>query len=73
MENVETLRKVTVRIPEYLLRDAQEFTGTGVTQTVTAGLEKLAAGRAYDRLLAMKGKYKKIDLDLKASRADRNL
>ena len=64
------LRKITVQVPAELLEDAQELTGGGVTETITAGLEKLAASRAYRKLLALEGSCK-IDLDLEASRLDR--
>ena len=66
----EDFRKITVQVPANLLEDAQELTGGGVTETVTAGLEKLAASRAYQKLLALEGSCK-LDLDLNASRRDR--
>ena len=71
MEQTKTLRKVTVQVPEHLLKDAQEHTGDGITQTITAGLEKLAASRAYRKLLALEGSCK-LDLDLDASREDKH-
>ena len=70
MLRTETLRKVTVQVPAHLLKDAQTQTRSGITQTITAGLEKLAAGAAYKRLLKMEGCCK-INVDIAASRQDR--
>ncbi len=36
---METLRKITVEVPVELLDQAQRFTGSGITQTVRAGLD----------------------------------
>lgn len=63
-------QKITVEIPRSLLTAAQEETGKGITQTVTAGLEKLKASRAYKTLLALEGTIN-LDLDLEALREDR--
>lgn len=51
-------RKITIEVPEDLLEKAQQATGTGVTQTVRAGLQLLAASQAYDRLRGLRGKVK---------------
>jgi len=64
MKTKEELQKITVEVPKSLLSAAQKETGTGITQTVTAGLEKLKATRAYKKLLALEGSINlKIDLD----------
>lgn len=52
------LKKLTVLVPEDLLRRATAATGTGATPTVRMGLQLLAARRAYDTLLALEGKVK---------------
>jgi len=52
------MKKLTVMVPEELLRKAQEATKNGATPTVRAGLKLLAARRAYDGLLANMGKVK---------------
>ena len=52
------LKKLTVMVPEDLLRKAQEATKDGATVTVREGLKLLAARRAYDVLLAHMGKVK---------------
>jgi hypothetical protein len=53
-----TARKITVEIPQDLLERAQQACGKGITQTVRAGLELIAAADAYDRLLQMRGKVR---------------
>jgi hypothetical protein len=53
-----TARKITVEIPDALLAKAQQASGTGITQTIRAGLQLLAASQAYDRLLELRGKVR---------------
>ncbi len=50
------LKKLTIMVPEDLLRRAKKATLSGTTPTVRKGLELLAAQEAYDRLLKMRGK-----------------
>ena len=38
---METVRKITVEVPQDLLEKAQRASGTGITQTVRAGLQSL--------------------------------
>ena len=52
------VRKVTVELPADLLKKAQKASGAGITQTIRAGLELIAAGRAYERLLQLQGKVR---------------
>jgi hypothetical protein len=63
-------RKITVEIPADLLEKAQEASGTGITQTVRAGLQLVAASRAYARLRQMRGKvrFSRTLAELKADR-----
>ena len=63
-------RKITVEIPAELLSKAQKASGTGITQTIRSGLELVAAGRAYNRLLQLQGKirFSKTFEELKADR-----
>lgn len=70
MPQTQSLRKITVQVPAHLLSDAQEITGGGVTETVTAGLEKIAISRVYKKLLSLEGSSQ-INLDIQASRQDR--
>jgi hypothetical protein len=63
-------RKITVEVPEELLEKAQRATGAGITQTIRAGLQVVAASQAYARLRQLRGKVRfarTID-ELKADR-----
>ena len=62
---MKTQRKVTVHIPEDLLRRALDSSGKGLTTTVRQGLELVAAGRAYQQLRHLRGKVR-FSIDLKA-------
>ena len=63
-------RKITVEIPVDLLEKAQRASGTGITQTVRAGLQLIAATRTYDRLRQLRGKvrFSRTVDELKADR-----
>ena len=63
-------RKITVEVPAGLLKKAQEASGSGITQTVRAGLELIAASRTYARLLQLRGKvqFSQTLANLKADR-----
>lgn len=63
-------RKITVELPAELLSKAQKASGAGITQTIRAGLELIAAGRAYERLLQLQGKvqFSRTSKELKADR-----
>ena len=63
-------RKITVEVPAELLSKAQKASGAGITQTIRTGLELVAAGRAYQRLLQLQGKvrFSKTFEELKADR-----
>lgn len=52
------VRKITVEVPAKLLTKAQKESGAGITQTIRTGLELIAAGKAYERLLRLKGKVR---------------
>jgi hypothetical protein len=52
------MKKLTIMIPEDLLRRARRATRTGITPTVRQGLEILAKQDVYDEMLRMKGKIK---------------
>ena len=65
-----TARKITVEIPDDLLRRAQKSTGEGVTATVRRGLELVAASRTYDELRRLRGKIS-LSIDLVKLREDR--
>ncbi|HEX2569355.1 MAG TPA: hypothetical protein VH877_07330 [Polyangia bacterium] len=63
-------KKVTVVLPEDLLRRARRSSGQGITSTIRQGLELVAAARAYEDLRRLRGKLK-LDLDLDSLREDR--
>ena len=52
------MKKLTILVPEDLLRKATQATRVGATPTVRMGLKLLAARRAYDRLLDWQGKVR---------------
>ena len=66
---MKSQKKITVHIPEELLRRALGSSGKGLTATVRQGLELVAAGRAYQQLRQMRGKVR-ISTDLRALRKD---
>jgi hypothetical protein len=55
---METLRKITVQVPERDLENAQAYTGEGVTETVRAALRQFAAMRAQQELRKLRGMVK---------------
>jgi Arc/MetJ-type ribon-helix-helix transcriptional regulator len=63
-------KKITVEVPEELLKDAQANTGKGISETVRRGLKLLAAAQSFEQLRGMKGKIKfsKTTLELKEDR-----
>lgn len=63
-------RKITAHIPESLLASAQRVTGTGITETLKAGLERLQQDEIYKKVLALRGKYN-LSYDIESLREDR--
>ena len=61
------LRKITVDVPADVLAAAQELTGAGVTETVRAGLKKLASIHAQHEFRKLRGTFK-FSVDLMALR-----
>ena len=55
---MQRARKITVEVPAELLDKAQRASGTGITQTVRAGLQLMAASEAYAQLLQVRGKVR---------------
>jgi Arc/MetJ-type ribon-helix-helix transcriptional regulator len=64
------LRKITVRVSDEDLRQAQELTGEGVSETVRAGLRKLAAMQAQQAFRKLRGTFQ-FTIDIDALREDR--
>ncbi len=67
---MKTEKKITVHIPEELLRSAQRQTGQGISATVRQGLKLVAASATFRRLRELRGKVQ-IRIDLEALRKDR--
>ncbi|MEJ1967857.1 MAG: hypothetical protein WDN03_04345 [Rhizomicrobium sp.] len=65
------MRKITVDVSEDDLAAAQQYTGTGVTETVRAALKKLRSIRAQQELLKLRGTVK-FSLSLEELREDRD-
>ena len=63
-------RKITVEVPQELLDKAQRASGTGITETVRAGLQLVAASQTYTRLRQLRGKvrFSRTSAELKADR-----
>lgn len=52
------MKKITVEVPEDVLKSAQDYTGEGVTETVRAALRKLASIQAQHEARKLRGKAK---------------
>jgi hypothetical protein len=52
------MRKLTVIVPDELVRRAQGSTRRGITPTVRHGLELAARENVYEEMLRLKGKVK---------------
>jgi hypothetical protein len=64
------VRKVTIEVPAELLEQAQQATGSGITQTIRTGLQLVAASQAYAQLRQLRGKvrFSRTLAELKADR-----
>ena len=67
--NDAALQKITVHVPNVLLKRARKASGSGITETVRQGLHLVAARDAYGKLRALRGQVR-FDLDLKRLRED---
>ena len=63
-------KKITVHVPEELLRKARRQSGLGISATVRQGLKLVAAGETFRRLRGLRGKVK-VETDIEALREDR--
>ncbi len=52
------LKKLTIEVPEDLLKRATTVSRQGITPTIRRGLELVAASGTYARLRDLKGKLK---------------
>lgn len=64
------MRKITVEVPDDLLKQAQKAADAGVTDTVREALELLARRKAYRQLEKLRGTFR-FSLDLDELRRDR--
>ncbi len=63
-------KKITVEVPDDLLRRAQKVSRDGVTATVRQGLELVAGSDVYDKLEQLRGKVH-LEYDVETLRRDR--
>jgi hypothetical protein len=70
LPSMDAVQKITVGISSELLAKAQRASGAGITETVRAGLQLVAASEAYARLRQLRGKvrFSRSAADLKADR-----
>ena len=61
------LKKVTVNLPENLLKKSQALSHKGITETLIIGLEEVIRRHQLSALANLKGNVK-FDLDLKKTR-----
>jgi len=54
----EKMKKLTVMVPEDLLRRATQATQAGITPTIRQALQLVAARTVYDEIRALRGKVK---------------
>ena len=67
---MDNAKKITVDVPEDLLRRAQESSGQGITATIRAGLQLVAATGAYEALRRLRGRVR-FSVDWRELREDR--
>ncbi|MDO8526794.1 MAG: hypothetical protein Q7T03_03795 [Deltaproteobacteria bacterium] len=58
---MDAARKVTINVPEKLLKEAREVTGQGITETLVEGLRLLRRQKAYSEFQSLEGK---LDLNI---------
>jgi len=63
----EAVKKITANIPAKLLKQAQDTTGLGITDTLIAGLEELERSHRRSALRSLRGRVK-FELDLEKTR-----
>lgn len=63
----EPIKKITANIPAKLLARAMETTGTGITETLIAGLEEIERSKKRSALRALRGRVR-FELDLEKTR-----
>jgi hypothetical protein len=61
------VKRITANLPEELLAEAMETTGSGITDTLVEGLRLVRQTGAYRKAMALKGAIQ-LDVDLEESR-----
>jgi hypothetical protein len=54
----QRMRKVTVMLPQDLVKEATKVSGKGLTPTIREGLEKVLTADAYQQIRRLRGKVK---------------
>jgi len=70
LASMKAVRKITVVLPDELVKRARRASGLGLAPTIRQGLELVAAREAYVGLRRLRGKLN-LGLDLDKLRADR--
>lgn len=65
---MSTTKKITMNIPADLLKEAQDITKDGITETIKLGLMELKKKKARQGLLNLRGKVS-FNLDLNKTRS----
>jgi hypothetical protein len=63
----EAIKRVTINLPAGLLKEAEETTGKGITETILEGLQLIKQRRAYMKAIKMRGKLN-LSIDIETSR-----
>ena len=71
LAGMATAKKITVIVPDDLVRRARRATGLGLAPTVRRGLELVAARETYSALQKLRGKVN-LPIDLDRLRDDRD-
>lgn len=60
----ESIQRITANIPKKLLKEAQDVTKGGITETLVEGLRLVKRRKAFQKGMALKGKiHLSIDID----------
>lgn len=65
-----TIRRITANLPDDLVREAQQITGAGLTETLIRGLDMVRRSASYAKAQRLRGKLD-LDIDLEISRERR--
>ena len=60
-------KRITVNLPEKLLKEAQDCTGANMTDTLIEGLKLVKRSKSYDIFMKLRGKLR-LDVDVDEAR-----